>query len=80
MNIKILFFGITTDLVQMTETSFELKENTTIKDCKEALKEKYPTLKNMHSYAIAVNEIYTTDDVILKQHDVLAIIPPVSGG
>lgn len=80
MKIKVLFFGITTDLVQMLETSFHLEENATIKVCKESLQESYPTLKNINSYAIAVNETYANDDFILQQGDVVAIIPPVSGG
>ena len=39
-----------------------------------------PALKKLKSYAVAVNEEYATDDVILKPNDVVAIIPPVSGG
>jgi len=44
------------------------------------LVEKYPKLDKLNSYAIAVNESYAEDEVILKEGDVVAIIPPVSGG
>ena len=80
INIKIHFFGMTSDLVHKTELSIPLKENAIVKDFKIALVEQFPTLKNMDSYAIAVNESYATDEVFLKNGDVVAIIPPVSGG
>lgn len=80
INIKILFFGITSDLMNANELSIHLKENDTVKDCKIALMEQYPIFKNMDSYSIAVNESYATEEVFLKNGDVVAIIPPVSGG
>jgi len=80
MTITTLFFGITTDLVEATQLEIEISDNTSVNDFKEKLKEKYPQLKNIHSYAIAVNESYANDDFILKKGDVVAIIPPVSGG
>ena len=80
MKIQLLFFGITTDLVGENSTSINLKEKTTIEELKAALILKYSALKNIHEYAIAVNEEYANNDVILKEGDVVAIIPPVSGG
>lgn len=80
MIVNILFFGITSDLVKSNEISFFLEEKSTVKDCKVALTAQFPTLKNINSYAIAVNESYATDEVFLKNGDVIAIIPPVSGG
>lgn len=80
MTIKILFFGITTDLTQTSEITLQLKENAKVKDCKVALQEKFPALKNLQTYAIAVNENYADDSVVLQVNDVVAIIPPVSGG
>ena len=80
MNIKTLFFGITADLVQHSELDISVDEKSTIASFKWILKEKYPQLENLNSYAIAVNEVYASDDLILKNGDVVAIIPPVSGG
>ncbi|WP_026776708.1 molybdopterin converting factor subunit 1 [Polaribacter sp. Hel_I_88] len=80
MNIKTLFFGITADLVQHSELDISVDEKSTIASFKSILKEKYPQLENLNSYAIAVNEEYASDDLILKNGDVVAIIPPVSGG
>lgn len=80
MKIKTLFFGITTDLVGSSELEIELAENTSIKEFKFNLKDQFPELTNINSYAIAVNETYANNDDVLKENDVVAVIPPVSGG
>ena len=80
MKIKTLFFGITTDFVGASQLQIDIDENTSIKDFKIVLKNSYTQLENINSYAIAVNEEYATDDIELKESDVVAIIPPVSGG
>lgn len=80
MNIKTLFFGITADLVQNSELQIKVDENCAIAAFKLILKDKFPHLENLNSYAIAVNEAYANDDLRLKNGDVVAIIPPVSGG
>ena len=80
MKIIILFFGITADLIGETELDIALEDSITVGAFKFILKEKYPQLKNINSYAIAVNEVYAKDSIILKEGDVVAIIPPVSGG
>lgn len=80
MKLTILFFGITTDLVGKTTLNYDLEEKTTIKTLRNTLKLDFPDLKNIHEFAIAVNEEYANDDLIINDGDVVAIIPPVSGG
>ncbi|WP_299064157.1 MoaD/ThiS family protein [uncultured Polaribacter sp.] len=80
MKIKTLFFGITSDLVEESQLDFDVKNNLSIKDFKQFLIEKHPSLENIKSYAIAVNEEYAEEDLLLKENDIVAIIPPVSGG
>jgi|TARA_B110000908_G_scaffold30774_1_gene36497 molybdopterin converting factor subunit 1 len=80
MKIKLLLFGITRDLLNANELSFEVLENINVGDLKKELLSKYPQVENISSYAIAVNESYANDDVKLREKDVIAIIPPVSGG
>ena len=80
MKIKVLFFGITTDLLETSSLDLELTDEITVVGFKSLMKEKYPQLKNINSYAISVNEAYAEDDLILKDGDVVAVIPPVSGG
>ncbi len=80
MKIKILFFGITTDLVGASNLDLMLSDTSTVLDFKSLLKKNYPQLENLDSYAIAVNESYATDDLTLQKNDIVAVIPPVSGG
>ena len=80
MKIKLLFFGITTDLVGENSKSFPINTNTTVHNLKDALVKEFPSLKNINQFTIAVNEEYAEDNLILKNKDIVAIIPPVSGG
>ena len=80
MKIQTLFFGITSDLIGKTQLELELEKSISVAGFKSILKEKYPQLENINSYAIAVNEEYANDKNLLKEGDVVAIIPPVSGG
>lgn len=80
MMIKTLFFGIAKDLIGASELKIDVAENSSVKDFETILKNEFSTLENLNSYAIAVNEAYANDDLILKTGDVVAIIPPVSGG
>ena len=80
MKIKLLFFGITTDLLKTSSLDFEVSNNSSVQNLKSDLLAKYPQLQNIDSYAIAVNESYANDDLALQENDVVAIIPPVSGG
>lgn len=80
MKINTLFFGITTDLVGDSQLQIEVPKSTSIKEFKAILKQTFTQLANINTYAIAVNEEYATDDFLLKETDVVAVIPPVSGG
>ncbi|OAD46619.1 molybdopterin converting factor subunit 1 [Polaribacter atrinae] len=80
MKIQVLFFGITTDLVGSSTLELNIVDVATVADFKKSLKEKYHQLENLNSYAIAVNESYAADNLLLKESDVVAVIPPVSGG
>lgn len=80
MNLKVLLFGISTDLVGANELTFSLSPNALVSEFKQRIQEEYPQLSQINSYAIAVNESYASDETELKENDVIAIIPPVSGG
>ena len=80
MEVEVLLFGIVADLIGTTTISFELNTNSNVGDFKEALVNKYPQLKSYATYAIAINEEYALDDNVIQERDVIAIIPPVSGG
>jgi len=80
VKIKTLFFGITRDIVNNGSIEFELSKGMTIDKFQNFLLEKYSGLKDIENYAFAVNEEYVTNEYLLKEGDVIAVIPPVSGG
>lgn len=80
MKIKLLFFGITTDLTGSSSIEIDVTNNCSVEKLKSILVKKYPNLKHINSYAIAVNEAYANNEYLLTKNDIVAIIPPVSGG
>jgi len=80
MKVNVLLFGITKDLVGSQFIELELEGKLTVGQFKAVLREKYPELRDLNSLAIAVNNEYATDQVLINQNDEIALIPPVSGG
>lgn len=80
MDIKLLFFGIARDLIGVSSLEVVLPTNCTVTSFKELLKKQHPELNQMSVYAIAINESYATDETVIKNGDIIAVIPPVSGG
>ena len=80
MVFEVLFFGISSDLVGEKNISFSLSQNSSVLYFIEQLQRQYPKLSQINSYAISVNENYATNETLLKENDVVALIPPVSGG
>ena len=80
MQLQLLFFGITSDITQKRSDKITVSEGITIGELKEKLVLDYPKLKNYNSFSIALNTEYASDESILKNGDVVALIPPVSGG
>lgn len=81
MYIQILLFGIVSDLIKTEDNTIHLnlEKRTSLAELKLVLSNKYQ-LKDIKNFMIAVNENYEHDDYVIKEQDVLAIIPPVSGG
>ncbi len=80
MEVNILLFGITKDLVGKQKLKMDLKGPTTVADFKKVLFEAYPELISLEAMAIAVNSEYAFDDFLIRSNDEIALIPPVSGG
>ncbi|MDE5415928.1 molybdopterin converting factor subunit 1 [Alkalihalobacterium chitinilyticum] len=76
---KVLLFAQLEEIVG--EREIEIKsEPMTVGQLKDVLLEKYPNLRSLDSTIVAVNEEYVKNDTQLKENDVVALIPPVSGG
>jgi molybdopterin synthase sulfur carrier subunit len=80
MKVNVLAFGIAKDIFGSSSIHVELPENGTTQNLKESLEIKYPRLKHLVSYMVAVNNEYASNDCLLTEMDEIAIIPPVSGG
>ncbi len=80
MKIKILFFGILKDIVGKGTIEVTEDDGTSIADLKASLLKKYDKLNTYSNFSIAVNEAYVETDYLLKNNDIVAFIPPVSGG
>ncbi len=76
--IKVLLFAGLRDEVGKSELVIEIEE-TTISSLKKLLQTEYDSL-NLNQVMIAVNEEYATEETIIKSGEVVAFIPPVSGG
>jgi molybdopterin converting factor small subunit len=80
MNITILLFGILRDVVGESKLNRVLNLNATLEDLRQDIAKEYPKLKSYKNYSIAVNEAYAENDYQIKENDIVALIPPVSGG
>ncbi|MBL7818297.1 MAG: MoaD/ThiS family protein [Saprospiraceae bacterium] len=80
MTLEILTFGIARDIVGSTILKLDITEGVTVADLKKEILSKYPRFESLTSLMIAVNTEYGNDATIVKAHDEIALIPPVSGG
>jgi molybdopterin converting factor subunit 1 len=80
MTIKLLFFGITQDLVGNHTTNLNLEKSINVAELKSKLFKQFPNLNKFPNFAIAVNEQYANEETLVNDKDIVAIIPPVSGG
>ncbi len=80
MNLKVLCFGITRDIIGQFEYKLVMPAHATVADLKKHLSGQFPAFANLVSLRIALNEEYAEDGMVLKENDEIVLIPPVSGG
>ncbi len=80
MEIELLFFGSIQDVIEKRTEKVNVNSLSSIKEFRVFLEEKYPKLKRHAQFSIAINMEYATDEQLIKNGDVIALIPPVSGG
>lgn len=79
VRIKLLVFGIFTDIFKANALSIEIEKPLNVGQFKEHIMDKYPQTASLN-FAVAVDEAYAEDDVVIQENQVVALIPPVSGG
>lgn len=76
---KVLYFAHIKAKVNRSQDEFTFTEPISVIDLKAHLGKTYPNIQG-ESYQIAVNEEFVKDDEMIQNNDVVALIPPVSGG
>lgn len=77
MEIKVLLFGEATERVGTSELI--ALDFSTVSALKQWLISEYPILDNFQ-FSVAVNKEIIQEDIVLKDQDEVAILPPFSGG
>lgn len=80
MNIKVLTFGISKEIIGNSSINMELANDSTVYNLRYLLEHRYPRLQTLASYMVAVNNEYALPGDTIHERDEVAIIPPVSGG
>ena len=81
MDVRVLFFASTREIVGENSIEIKLNEGDTVRDLMNELSKQFPELGSVEKkLAVAINEEYVVDDMSLVNGDEVALIPPVSGG
>lgn len=80
MRIVVLFFGAARELTALREVPIELPKQSNVNDLRALLAERFTGINSALNYAVAINEVHAADRDVLREGDVVAVLPPVSGG
>ncbi len=81
MNIKIRLFARYRELVGSTETNLQVQPGITVGTFKNQIDNYFPQLKAYTpTLLIALNGEFVESDLVLKDGDEVAILPPLGGG
>lgn len=80
MTIKIIAFGIATDILKTRELEITVADGLTVAELKEQLQQDFPDFQKLAKFSLAVGEEYRADDFVIQAHQEVVIIPPVAGG
>jgi len=81
MRIEVLCFATARDAVGASRLELEIEEGSTVASTLAVLAARHPGLgPGLASLRCAVNEEFVAAETRLRPGDILALIPPVSGG
>ena len=82
MKIRVLFFAQLKDMFGAGEKDFEISEGTDVKAFAQKLLSQEADKKALARlpFLYAVNEEFVSEEVLLRDGDRLALLPPVAGG
>jgi molybdopterin converting factor subunit 1 len=79
MRVHVLYFGVLRERMGGGEEWLEIAEGTIVADVLNVYRERAREFA-WDSVAVAVNQEYARAEVVLKDGDEVALLPPVSGG
>ena len=81
MKIQVKLYAICKEIAKTNQIELDLDENGSTKDLLNKLIEKFPEMEKISpNIAFAINKNYVPSETILKERDIVSLIPPVSGG
>jgi len=85
MRVRVLYFGVLTEAIRAREEALDVPEGTTVAAFLSILQTRSSNQPTGESgiwlrMAVAVNREYAQADVVLRDGDEVALLPPVSGG
>jgi len=81
MKVKVLFFASARELTGETDIMLDLEEGSTSTELPAILLAMYPDLDiHRDRMSLAINQVYCREQTELRERDVVAILPPISGG
>jgi molybdopterin synthase sulfur carrier subunit len=80
MEITLKYFGIIADITQKKEEVFFLEgTSNSLKSLQSKIEIKYPKILVVN-YSVAINKKFLQNDILLKNQDEIAFLPPFAGG
>lgn len=81
VTVKVLFFAVSKDISGQSEAEFCVKSNISYSDLKDLICQNFGLNIIKQNIILAVNQDYCEEgDLVLKDNDELAVIPPLSAG
>jgi molybdopterin converting factor subunit 1 len=77
--VKVLFFASTREATGKISIELELESEITSSEVLQRLYDLFSSLKSC-DFQLAINKKYISSDVVIKNGDEIACIPPISGG
>jgi molybdopterin converting factor subunit 1 len=79
MRVRVLYFGVLRERLGGEQEFLEMTDGATVTGVLNVYKERVPGFA-WDSIAVAVNQEYARAEVVLRDGDEVALLPPVSGG
>ena len=81
MRVRVLYFGMLKDAVGQAQEEINIADGAVVADLLDHCKRLHPPVANFErSLAVSVNQEYAHASMKLRDHDEIALLPPVSGG